>query len=130
MGENGVKLPPPSFSSAIKVSDSKNIEVMGIDMDENSFTDAYTKNISTWQLFKRGRLEKSMANKVINGLTPEEIAMNMENSIRQLNGFAMLEEERVKVINENLHEHLYKKKILAIIELANVDSLIKLLKEN
>ena len=130
VGENGVKLPPPSFSSAIKVSDSKNIEVMGIDMDENSFTDAYTKNISTWQLFKRGRLEKSMAKKGINGQTPEEIAMNMENSIRQLNGFAMLEEERVKVMNENLHEHLDKKRILAIIELANVDSLIKLLKEN
>ena len=130
VGENGVKLPPPSFSSAIKVSDSKNIEVMGIDMDENSFTDAYTKNISTWQLFKRGRLEKSMAKTGIDGQTPEEIAMNMENSIRQLNGFAMLEEERVKVMNENLHEHLDKKRILAIIELANVDSLIKLLKEN
>ena len=130
VGDNGVKLPPPSFSSAIKISDSKNIEVMGIDMDENSFTDAYTKNISTWQLFKRGRLEKSMAKTGINGQTPEEIAMNMENSIRQLNGFAMLEEERVKVMNENLHEHLDKKRILAIIELANVDSLIKLLKEN
>ena len=130
VGENGVKLPPPSFSSAIKISDSKNIEVMGIDMDENSFTDAYTKNISTWQLFKRGRLEKSMAKTGIDGQTPEEIAMNMENSIRQLNGFAMLEEERVKVMNENLHEHLDKKRILVIIELANVDSLIKLLKEN
>ena len=130
VGENGVKLPPPSFSSAIKISDSKNIEVMGIDMDENSFTDAYTKNISTWQLFKRGRLEKSMAKTGIDGQTPEEIAINMENSIRQLNGFAMLEEERVKVMNENLHEHLDKKRILVIIELANVDSLIKLLKEN
>ena len=130
VGENGVKLPPPSFSSAIKVSDSKNIEVMGIDMDENSFTDAYTKNISTWQLFKRGRLEKSMAKTGIDGQTPKEIAMNMENSIRQLNGFAMLEEERVKVMNENLHEHLDKNRILAIIELANVDSLIKLLKED
>ena len=130
VGDKGVKLPPPSFSTAIKVSDSKKIDVMGIDMDEESFTEAYTKNISTWQLFKRGRLEKSMTKSGIKGQTPEEIAMNMENSIRQLNGFAMLEEERVKVMNENLHEHLDKKRILAIIELANVDSLIKLLKEN
>ena len=130
VGDKGVKLPPPSFSTAIKVSDSKKIDVMGIDMDEESFTEAYTKNISTWQLFKRGRLEKSMTKSGIKGQTPEEIAMNMENSIRQLNGFAMLEEERVKVMNENLHEHLDKKRILVIIELANVDSLIKLLKEN
>ena len=130
VGDKGVKLPPPSFSTAIKVSDSKKIDVIGIDMDEESFTEAYTKNISTWQLFKRGRLEKSMTKSGIKGQTPEEIAMNMENSIRQLNGFAMLEEERVKVMNENLHEHLDKKRILAIIELANVDSLIKLLKEN
>ena len=34
VGDDGVKLPPPSFSKAIKVSDSKNIDVIGIDMDE------------------------------------------------------------------------------------------------
>ena len=38
VGDDGVKLPPPSFSKAIKVSDSKNIDVIGIDMDEISFT--------------------------------------------------------------------------------------------
>ena len=27
VGDNGVKLPPPSFSAAIKVSDSKDIDV-------------------------------------------------------------------------------------------------------
>ena len=34
LGDNSVRLPPPSFSTAIKISDSKNIEVVGIDMDE------------------------------------------------------------------------------------------------
>ena len=60
VGDNGVRLPPPSFSKAIEVSDSKNIEVIGIDMDEESFTESYTSNVSTWQLYRRGRLEKQM----------------------------------------------------------------------
>lgn len=126
VGDDGVKLPPPSFSKAIKVSDSKNIDVIGIDMDEISFTEAYTKNISTWQLFKRGRLEKSMTKSGIEGQTPEEIALNMESSIRGLSGFANLERERVKTMAENIRlQSERQKKILAIIEISNVSDFVE-----
>ena len=125
VGDDGVKLPPPSFSTAIKISDLKNIDVIGIDMDEISFTEAYTKNISTWQLFKRGRLEKSMTKSGIEGQTPEEIALNMESSIRELSGFANLERERVKTMAENIRlQSERQKKILAIIEISTVSDFV------
>ena len=130
VGDDGVRLPPPSFSTAIKVSDSKKIEVLGIDMDEESFTKSYTSNVSTWQLYKRGRLETRMVKNGIEGNTPEEIVTNMENSIRQIDGFAKLENDRVNAMCDNLKSNLDKPKILAIIELFNVDSLLKLLKES
>ena len=130
VGDKGVKLPPPSFSTAIKVSDSKKIDVIGIDMDEESFTEAYTKYISTWQLFKRGRLEKSMSKAGIEGKTPEEIALNMESSIRELSGFAKLESARVKAMLTNLRiQSETRKKILAIIEISNVLELVGELKQ-
>ena len=126
VGDDGVKLPPPSFSTAIKISDLKNIDVIGIDMDEISFTESYTKNISTWQLFKRGRLEKSMTKSGIEGQTPEEIALNMESSIRGLSGFANLERERVKTMAENIRlQSGRQKKILAIIEISNVSDFVE-----
>ena len=126
VGDKGVKLPPPSFSTAINVSDSKDIDVIGIDMDEVSFTEAYTKNISTWQLFKRGRLEKSMTKSGIEGQTPEEIALNMESSIRELSGFANLERERVKTMAENINlQRKSQQTMLAIIELSNVSALVE-----
>ena len=129
VGDKGVKLPPPSFSTAIKISDSKKISVIGIDMDEESFTEAYTKNISTWQLFKKGRLEKSMSKAGIDGKTPEEIALNMESSIRELSGFAKLEEQRLKAMVSNLRMQCEnQKKILAIIEISNVHELLDELK--
>ena len=130
VGDEGVRLPPPSFSTAIKVSDSKKVEVLGIDMDEESFTKSYTSNVSTWQLYKRGRLETRMVKNGIEGNTPEEIVTNMENSIRQIDGFAKLENDRVNAMCKNLKSNLDKPKILAIIELSNVDSLLKLLKES
>ena len=130
LGDNSVRLPPPSFSTAIKISDSKNIEVVGIDMDEESFTEAYTINITFWNTMARGRLEKRMVKKGIAGSTPEEISINMERSIREIRGFAKLEEQRVSAMAENLGEYLGKEKILAVIELPNVDSLVKLLKES
>ena len=129
VGDKGVKLPPPSFSTAIKVSDSKKIDVIGIDMDEESFTEAYIKNISTWQLFKRGRLEKSMSKAGIEGKTPEEIALNMESSIRDISGFAKLEKQRLKAMASNLRVQCeIQKKILAIIEISNVHELLDELK--
>ena len=130
LGENSIRLPPPSFTSAIKVADLKNIPILGLDMDDETYTDEYTKNISTWQLFKRGRLEKSMVKSGIEGNTPEEIAMNMENSIRQLSGFDKLEKLRVEHMVSNLRKNMVHEKILAIIEVSNIESLINLLKES
>tara|TARA_Y100001960_G_scaffold28394_1_gene24827 strand:+ start:2183 stop:2806 length:624 start_codon:yes stop_codon:yes gene_type:complete len=128
--DDGVRLPPPSFSKAIEISDSKKIEVIGIDMDEESFTESYTSNVSTWQLYKRGRLEKKMAKKGIEGTTPQEIVMNMEKSIREITGFAKLEEDRLQIMTDNIKSNLEKSKILVIIELSNADFLIKSLKES
>ena len=130
LGDNSVRLPPPSFTRAIEIADSENIEILGLDMDEETYTDEYTKNISTWQLFKRGRLEKSMVKSGIEGSTPEEIAMNMENSIRQLSGFKKLEILRVEHMVSNLRNNFDNEKILAIIEVSNAESLIDLLKES
>ena len=130
LGDNSVRLPPPSFSTAIKIADSKNIKVVGIDMDEELFTESYTKNVSFWNTMSRGRLEKSMVKKGIEGNTPEEIAINMENSIRRISGFAKLEELRVSTMSNNLLSYSDKSKILAVIEVPNVDSLVKLLKES
>ena len=129
LGDASVRLPPPSFSTAIKLSDSNGIEVVGIDMDEESFTEAYTTNITFWNTMARGRLEKRMVKKGIAGSTPEEISINMERSIRAIGGFAKLEEQRVSAMAENLGEYLGKEKILVVIELPNVASLIKLLKD-
>ena len=123
VGDDGIKLPPPSFSKAIEVSDIKGIDVIGIDMDEESFTKSYTSNVSTWQLYKRGRLEKYMTKTGIKGETPEEIVSNMESSIRDIQGFAKLEEDRVQAMYDNLINNLNKQKILAIIDYTNVENL-------
>ena len=130
VGDDGVRLPPPSFTKAIKISDSKNIEVIGIDMDEESFTESYTSNVSTWQLYRRGRLEKRMVKNGIEGNNPEEMAINMEKSIREIQGFSKLENDRVQTMYDNLKSNLDRSKIMAIIEVPNVESLIKLLKES
>ena len=123
VGDNGVRLPPPSFSKAIEISDSKNIDIIGIDMDEESFTESYTSNVSTWQLYKRGRLEKYLVKKGVEGKTPEDIVTNMENLIREIKGFAKLEEDRTLTMYHNLIKNLDKQKILAIIDFTNVESL-------
>ena len=66
----------------------------------------------------------------IEGKTPEEIALNMESSIRELSGFAKLERERVKAMLTNLRvQSETRKKILAVIEISNVSELVVELKQ-
>jgi len=58
------------------------------------------------------------------------MAINMEKSIREIQGFAKLENDRVQTMYDNLKSNLDRSKIMAIIEVSNVESLIKLLKES
>ena len=71
-----------------------------------------------------------MVKKGIAGSTPEEISINMERSIREIGGFAKLEEQRVSTMAENICSYSDKDRVLAVIEIPNVDSLVKLLKES
>jgi hypothetical protein len=71
-----------------------------------------------------------MVKKGIAGSTPEEISINMERSIREIGGFAKLEEQRVSIMAENICSYSDKDRVLAVIEIPNVDSLVKLLKES
>ena len=54
----------------------------------------------------------------------------MERSIREIGGFAKLEEQRVSTMAENICSYSDKYRVLAVIEIPNVDSLVKLLKES
>ena len=64
-----------------------------------------------------------MVKKGVEGKTPEDIVTNMENSIREIKGFAKLEEDRTLTMYHNLIKNLDKQKILAIIDFTNVESL-------
>ena len=71
-----------------------------------------------------------MAKRGIEGDTAQDIVVNMENSIREIAGFAKLEDDRVRAMTNNIKSNLDKSKILVIVELSNVDILVKLLKES
>ena len=71
-----------------------------------------------------------MAKRGIEGDTAQDIVVNMETSIREITGFAKLEDDRVRAMMNNIKSNLDKSKILVIVELSNTDSLIKSLKES
>ena len=71
-----------------------------------------------------------MAKRGIEGDTAQDIVVNMENSIREIAGFAKLEDDRVQAMVKNIKSNFDKSKILVIVELSNADFLIKSLKES
>jgi len=53
--------PPPCFTEAVRRSDAAGVRVEGIDMDESTYTDAYTEHVSAMELILQGRAERRLA---------------------------------------------------------------------
>lgn len=119
MGDFGeVVRPPPCYSEAWKLSSKNNIPIKGLDMNEEHFTAAFCKFVSTIEMVRQGRCEKKWARHAFQAQTPEEFVIEWDNVINWLPGYRALERAREEWIAKSIC--LLAKKydnILVIVEL-------------
>lgn len=124
-----VRKPPPCFSEAWKKCAEMGVDVVGLDMDEEHFTDAYCKHISGMEMLMLGRREKKLAKHKFVSATPEEFVLEWDGIISRTKGFRALELEREKVMAKRMKKLLEKKlRPMAVIELermAGIESELK-----
>ena len=110
--------PPPCYSEAWKLAKKNEIPIKGIDMDDEHFTAAFCKYVSTLEMVRQGRCEKKWARHAFISQTPEDFVMEWDSVVNWLPGYQALEHAREQWIAKGIGI-LAKKhdKVLVIVEL-------------
>lgn len=119
------RMPPPCFIEAVRGAVAHHVPLEALDMDEETYTDAYTACVSTMEIIFQGRLENRLLKKRFRVATPEEFAIAWDAEVNRTAGFARLQKEREKFIASRLQEVAQgHARVLAVIEVERVKGVL------
>ena len=85
-----VMKPPPCFLAAIGLQ----IPVEAIDMDDELYTAAYCRYVSTLDMMRQGGSQKRLRRLAINSKSPREFVIKWDRLVNRLGGYRRLEMAR------------------------------------
>jgi pheromone shutdown protein TraB len=114
--------PPPCYAAAVDLGRKNDVPCTPIDMDDEEFTDAFCRNVSTFELYRQSRGAKRLRRTKFKASTPEEFVLEFDKSVNRLEGYRKLEEDRERHMADKLAKLSKKwKSILAVIELERLE---------
>ncbi len=125
-----VQVPPPALVEAYERAVAAGVKMAPIDMSEDRYADAFTDNVSTFNLIRHGQRFRRLKRKRFDALTAREFVFQWDETINKLKGFRNLEHARELYMAERLRM-LAKRRanILAIIQLERVEGVAEELRE-
>lgn len=118
-----VKLPVPSYYHALVYAMKNNIDVVAIDMNDEEYANAFTKNVSFFDLLKHSLRKNRILKRKFRSKTPEEFALEWDRIVNR-GGYKKLEMERERYMTEKIIENLNKNNILIIIDFERMDKIL------
>jgi pheromone shutdown protein TraB len=113
-----IEIPPPCYTEALRISNDEKTRIGAIDMDEDSFTNAYCAYISGTQLVRHSLRKSILRNFEIKAETPEEFVLKWDAKVNKISGYRRLEEKREQHMAKRLVSISERyKDVLAFIEL-------------
>lgn len=123
------EMPPPCFVQAVRDGTARQIRLEAVDMDEETYADAYTTCVSTMEIILQGRLENRLMKKRFHVSTPQEFAIAWDAEVNRPVGFARLQREREAFIAGRLRALAEDRaRILAVIEVERVKGVLAALR--
>lgn len=122
-------MPPPCFTQAARLAEARQIRLEPLDLDEEAYTEAYTKSVSTVELILQGRLESRLIKKRFRVSTPQEFALAWDAEINRSAGFARLQQERERFIASRIRVLAEgTDRVLAVVEVERVKGVLAALR--
>lgn len=119
--------PPPCFSAAIRSAEARGARVEALDMDESTYTDAYTECVSTLEVVFQGRLERRLRRKRFRATTPKEFVLEWDAEVNGSSGFRRLQARRETFFASRLRELAEQGPTLAVIEVERAPGVLRAL---
>ena len=114
-----VFLPPPCFLAGLEEAENNRLELVGVDMDDETHTAAYCALVSGSELFRHTTRFNLLKLKSFRAGTPADFVKIWDKKVNNLRGFRELEKERERFMAKELDRISGggNRKILAIIDL-------------
>lgn len=110
--------PPPCFTEALRIASARKIRLEALDLDEDSYADAYTESVSALELIGQGRLEYRLSRKKFRAQTPEEFVLEWDGEVNRSAGFRKLQRLREVHMAQGLQGLAHEASpVLAVVEL-------------
>ncbi len=123
-------MPPPCFTQAARTATARSIRLEALDLSEDDYADAYTRNVSTMELILQGRLESRLLKKKFRVATPREFAIAWDAEVNRSAGFIRLQREREDHIAGRLREMAAPgTRVFAVIEVERVTGVLAALRD-
>jgi len=121
-----VQVPPPSIVSAYRLAKKKKIPILALDVGEERFTEAFTSNISTMQLYRHSSRLKKLAKKKYSSSDPEQFIREWDADVTKLKGFSQLEDIRERHMAERIQYFSGKfDTLLAVVEFERAPGILR-----
>ena len=124
-----IDMPVPAYTELIDTCNEKNISVIPLDMDDETYTKLYCDTVTPWELYKEKRvMKKAMKTKF--GETPEEIVKKWDSIVNEIKGYKTVSLMREEYMANQIKDIAkYRKSLLAVIEYERIDGVIELVGE-
>jgi len=126
-----VKKPPPCFADAFGTANELGIPVEPVDMDDEEYTNAYCRNISTIEVISQGRCQRRIARHQFQAKTAEEFVLEFDEIVNRQRGFQRLEAEREKFVASGIARLAAgNDSMLAVLEIERLPGVVRNLEES
>lgn len=117
-----VKKPPPCYSEAWKAATQMKLAVEPLDMNDEKYTNAFCRNISTLEMVSQGRCQRRIMRHKFQAKTAEEFVLEFDSVVNKQKGYKKLEREREEHMAMRIGKLAKKyEKMLAIIEVERLE---------
>ncbi len=111
-----VMTPPPIYTEPIKYSEENDIQLIGIDMNEEEFSKIYQSNMGTFSLVRHSLRKRRLIKKEFGDRTPEEFVKLWEERVNRLGPLRKIDDARLesmkKVTGSLLSENRWKRPLI------------------
>jgi hypothetical protein len=126
-----VRKPPPCFAGALNTAVELGIQVEPLDLDDEEYTNAYCRNISTLEVISQGRCQRRIARHRFQARSAEEFVLEFDEIVNRQKGFQKLEVEREEhMATEVARLASNRNCVLAIIEIERLQGVVRALEDS
>lgn len=123
-----VRTPPPDLYALFALAREQKIPVRAIDLADEAYTEAYTKNIGMLEVLRSNRSQRKLPRLRIDAKTAEEFALGWDDAVFPTKGLqklqALREEEMAGCIDKTLPA-----RILALVPIPRMTGVVRRLQQ-